>query len=451
MGRHPFSGRYLGAGEMPLERAIREYRFAYGVDAEARKMQQPPGTLALDSMPSLFVRLFRRAFLTTDRPRPREWIEQLDALAKALKKCDLHSGHYYFRELSDCPWCGIETHAHVRLFNFLFPGDDSRRGHFLLDEVWKEIASVEPPTTQLILWDKILKAPEPSAEIASFANDRESRLTRALVYSVIAGLAIGLLLPFPLALIMLIVTGLGVCSIARTAPPSLEKIQARQRRAEAAARRLQEQYDYKSEDKRWGAKRDELRNQKETYKNLAQIRQFRFQQLEAEARKNQLDEFLDQFEINDAEIKGIVAPIKTALLAHGVETAADLTEEVSRIPSVGRSQAERLLEWRRNLEQRFVFDAARGVSPEARFKTEREIDALRFRLESELSGGAHYLRRMKQEMETSRKKLQPFLTRAREELAQAEKDLAVAGERNSPALVLIMLIVAFFIGLVIRL
>ncbi len=37
MGRHPFSGAYLGAGEMPLERAIREFRFAYGVDVEERK------------------------------------------------------------------------------------------------------------------------------------------------------------------------------------------------------------------------------------------------------------------------------------------------------------------------------------------------------------------------------------------------------------------------------
>src|SRR5499426_698683 len=58
MGRHPFSGRYLGAGEMPLERAIREFRFAYGADTEARKMRQPPGTLALDSMPTPLVDVF---------------------------------------------------------------------------------------------------------------------------------------------------------------------------------------------------------------------------------------------------------------------------------------------------------------------------------------------------------------------------------------------------------
>src|SRR5215468_5121735 len=143
LGRHPFSGLYLGAGEMPLERAIREFRFAYGVDSEARKMRQPPGTLALDSMPSLIVRLFRRAFLSTDRPGAREWVDRLDELAKALKKCERHSGHYYYRELSDCPWCGIESHAGVRLFNIL--GDDSRRGYFRFEEVWKEIESVAAP------------------------------------------------------------------------------------------------------------------------------------------------------------------------------------------------------------------------------------------------------------------------------------------------------------------
>src|SRR5262249_33682116 len=257
--------------------------------------------------------------------------------------------------------------------------------------------------------------------------------------------------PFPFSLIMLILAGIGACSMARIETPLLEDIQARQRQAKEAARLLQERYNREAGGGRWGAKRDELRNQKETYENLAKIRRFNLQQLEAEARETQLCEFLDQFEINDAEIKGIVAPIKAALLSHGVETAADLTKEVSQIPSVGRSQAERLLEWRRSLERGFVFDPARGVSPEARVKTEREVDSLRFRLESELIGGAHYLRRVKQEIETSRQNLQPLLTNALPGVARGKKDPEIAGERDSPVLILAALIIAFFIGWVIRL
>src|SRR5215471_15782708 len=198
MGRHPFAGCYLGAGEMPLERAIRESRFAYGDDAEARKMRQPPGAPALDAAPPPLVDLFRRAFLSADRPHPREWIEQLEELSKALKKCELHTGHYYYRELSECPWCGIESQARVRLFNFLFPGDDSRRGHFRLDEIWNEIDSVQAPGASLIQWGKILEPPPPSAEVAAFARGRDNRTSIALIFSVFAGLAIGLLVGFPL-------------------------------------------------------------------------------------------------------------------------------------------------------------------------------------------------------------------------------------------------------------
>jgi DNA-binding helix-hairpin-helix protein with protein kinase domain/Tfp pilus assembly protein PilF len=452
MGRHPFSGRYLGAGEMSLERAISECRFAYGDDAETRKMRQPPGTLALESIPPGLVELFRRAFLTADRPRAREWIEHLDALAKALKKCDLHSGHYYHRELRDCPWCGIESQAGVRLFNFLFSGDESRRGHFRLDEIWKEIESVGAPHTPQIQWDKISK---PSAEVAAFAKARKIRFNIAIICSAFAGLVITLLVDGPPPLFLLVMVGLIAKAIVRTKASSLGNIRTRQRLAKEEAQRLQEQYDRKSGKERWGAKLDELRNQKETYENLAQFRQLKLQQLEPEARKYQLEEFLDQFKINDAEIRRIVPSAKKVLLSHGIETAADVGEinkinNLMRIPSIGSWLAGWLVEWRRDLEQRFVFNPAGGVPPEARVMVEREVDALRLRLETELSGGARRLRRMKQEIEARERMLQPALTQARRELAQAEKDLAVAGKHGSTAPILAALIISFIIGLAIK-
>jgi DNA-binding helix-hairpin-helix protein with protein kinase domain len=449
MGRHPFSGRYFGAGEMPLERAIREFRFAYGADAEEREMRQPPGTLGLESMPAQFVRLFRRAFLSTDRPQAREWIEPLDELAKALKKCELHSGHHYYRELRDCPWCGIESQARVRLFNFLLTEDGSRRGHFRLDDIWKNIVSVEAPGASLIQWDKILEAPLLSAEVAAFAKVSNERFIVALIFSAIAGLSMSLFIPSPFSLIVLFFVGLGAYALARGTPYFIENIQARQLRAKEEARRLQKQYDHETGDKRWRAKLGELRNRKETYENLAQIRQLRIQQLESETRKYQLEEFLDQFKINDYEISGFIPSAKNDLLSHGIETAADVREisELMRIPSIGSWAAKSLLEWRRGLEQRFIFDPARGVASEARVRVEREVDALRFHLESELSGGVHHLLHMKKEIETNKQKLQPMLAQARRKVSQAEKDLEVASKRRSAALVLIPLILAYIIGL----
>jgi tetratricopeptide (TPR) repeat protein len=263
-----------------------------------------------------------------------------------------------------------------------------------------------------------------------------------------------LLTDFPIAFMLLIWAGFLACAIGRTWQPwagdsLLKKIQARQRSAKEEAQRLQEQYNCVAGIERLGAKHDELLNQKETYENLEQIRKFRLRELEAEGRKNQLEEYLGQFEIKDAEIRGVVPPIKAALLSHGVETAADVVEELKRIPSVGISQAERLLEWRRGLEQKFVFDPARGVLHEARIKTERMVEELRFRLESELSGGARDLRQVEQEIETYRQKLQPALDQAHQELSQVEKDLEVASNRNSAALILIVLIGSFVMGCVI--
>jgi hypothetical protein len=44
VGRHPFAGRFHGAGEMPIERAIAESRFAYARESKRTQMTQPPFT-----------------------------------------------------------------------------------------------------------------------------------------------------------------------------------------------------------------------------------------------------------------------------------------------------------------------------------------------------------------------------------------------------------------------
>src|SRR5262249_20221716 len=137
------------------------------------------------------------------------------------KKCALHSGHYYYKESRNCPWCGIETHARVRLFNFLLPVGDSQRGHFQLDEIWKEIVSVKPPTPSA--QDKLEKAPAVSSEVAGFAEARRSRLIASVAFSSIVGLLISLLAEFPLAFFLLSVTALLACSFAKTKWPGAGK------------------------------------------------------------------------------------------------------------------------------------------------------------------------------------------------------------------------------------
>jgi DNA-binding helix-hairpin-helix protein with protein kinase domain len=468
LGRHPFSGRFLGTGEMPLERAIRESRFAYGVDAEARRMRQPPGTLALDAMPTPLVKLFRRAFLSAERPQPREWIEPLGALAKSLRKCSLHSGHFYYRELRDCPWCGIESRARVRLFNFSLNGADGQRGYFRLDEIWKEVETVQPPPVTLVDKSNLFKAPSPSEEVADFARERRKRLALSLLFAGVGGFLVALVTDFPVSFWLLVMTGIAAGKIAKAERaaglpqtlfqswqsipdhPLVQKIQATRQQAEAMIALTEQWWRREAGNERFLDKLGELQNLKETYENLAGIRKWRLGQLEAAARKNQLDEYLDQYEVKEAEIGGVFHAVKPSLLSNGVETAADVTEqklhELRQMPTVGPFYAERLSEWRRSLEREFVFDPVKGVPPQARIKVEKEIDALRLQLEHELSGGAYYLRQVKREIEDRRQELQPRLQEARQSLAQAERDWEEAIKRNRVIPLVVVLIIAFFFG-----
>ena len=92
MGRHPFAGRYLGKGDMPIERAIAESRFAYSRDARRTQMAPPPYTPPMDAVGPAVTDLFERAFHADgSQRRPagvREaWIDALDALKAALVPC----------------------------------------------------------------------------------------------------------------------------------------------------------------------------------------------------------------------------------------------------------------------------------------------------------------------------------------------------------------------------
>src|SRR5258708_11324548 len=61
MGKHPFAVRFLGRGEMPLEKAIAEFRFGYGSQGKALQMEPPPGAPALATVPLPIVNLFEKA------------------------------------------------------------------------------------------------------------------------------------------------------------------------------------------------------------------------------------------------------------------------------------------------------------------------------------------------------------------------------------------------------
>jgi DNA-binding helix-hairpin-helix protein with protein kinase domain len=114
MGRHPFAGRFSGKGEMPIERAIAEFRFPYGRMAANFQMRPPPCSLLLDQIPTAVGNCFEKAFSQEaaaggSRPTPLEWLESLAQLQNHLARCSRNKVHIYSSHLSSCPWCDIEN------------------------------------------------------------------------------------------------------------------------------------------------------------------------------------------------------------------------------------------------------------------------------------------------------------------------------------------------------
>src|SRR5262245_5127881 len=77
--------------------------------------------------------------------------------------------------------------------------------------------------------------------------------------------------------------------------PLVQIVRSRLLRPEGGVRRLKEQYEPEAGNERWGVKRDELRNHKETYENLEEIRDLKLKQLSSGARKSQsrIDESIE--------------------------------------------------------------------------------------------------------------------------------------------------------------
>ncbi len=200
MGRHPFAGRYLGEGDMPIEQAIKEHRFAYGRDHDYAAMEQPPGTPPLAIVSPPVAELFERAFAMSaprgGRPSAAEWIEALETLAGKLGECQVGIAHWYLADLPECPWCRVEAATGVPLFSGAM--SDATAGLFDLPAFWKQVEAVEHPG---LAPDITLQAKRPGlSSVARRLRVRRSwNGTVALLVAVIpAGLSFGVDLP-PLA------------------------------------------------------------------------------------------------------------------------------------------------------------------------------------------------------------------------------------------------------------
>ncbi len=155
MGRHPFAGRYLGKGDMPIEQAIAEFRYAFSRHAAKLEMAAPPNTLPIDHVTPRLAPLFERAFgrggeQPDTRPSAAEWHAALSAELSELQRCEADRGHRFAAGVKQCPWCALMLDGAPNFFlsvTFRAATPALLEVTPALKALWAEIATVPRPVS----------------------------------------------------------------------------------------------------------------------------------------------------------------------------------------------------------------------------------------------------------------------------------------------------------------
>lgn len=335
LGRHPFSGKFLGPGDLPIEQAIRELRFAYGAAAAGRQMQPPPATPPLAIASPAAAALFERAFAAdgarddrggggsggSGRPAAAEWIEPLVQLGGELSVCGFNPAHEYWRGLPSCPWCPLEAAARTAFFDFLRV------------QAWDGAAALDLQR----IWDEILEVAAPRPAVLPPLRAARPKPTLRIKLQQIARIGylplVGMLLTVDLKALPAIqsrseswIAAALVAALAfwylRTAAQQAAV------RAEEARQRLRmhlTRWQMETGVQRFADRLRDLERRRREYQKLAKLRQERLDELRFHPAVSQLRAFLRQFAIDRAaRVPGLDDGRRATLRSYGIETAADV-------------------------------------------------------------------------------------------------------------------------------
>lgn len=429
MGRHPFAGRYIGSGDMTIEQAIGEGRFAYGADALTAQMERPPGTppLSIVSQPvaDLFERAFDRRSSGGGRPTAKQWVAALEQLEMRLKQCTASETHWHYSGLSACPWCQMEAATSVPLFSpTLSPG---AAAYFDLDAFWPQVAAIRHPGPAPVLEQATPRRLKPSG--AALAFRRSYWFHIPMSFFIGAGpFAVGVFAHLPtLARLFFFVSSFVLYVLVRRSLRTTRRTAMfleRDRQMRSRWDEIRNEWEAKAGPRLFEEKRTELEKLWAAWSRLPEWQAEKLRGVAEHKRDIALARFLDRFEIDEAEIQGIGVGRKSLLQSFGIETAADISDQaLLAVPGFGVKLRGSMIAWRLSLEQQFNFDPAMGVEGEDRQTVEQEVLAERLRIASTIRKGFNDLQQIAKQIQFTRTSMQSRGEEAYLAHRQAEVDL----------------------------
>lgn len=430
LGRHPYAGVYAGKEDMPIEKAIAEFRFAYGKQAKLKGMSPPPNAVGPWIIPDPIARLFEQAFSEAGarggRPAAGDWWDVLDPFEGHLRRCTHEKVHYHYVGLSACPWCRLEEVSGVLIFlsSDAITKIDIRRE-------WQRVEAIAPPGPIPAI-DPGLYAPRPAP--------LPPALERALLFRKIRQLAGAALAAGGLVLMGLSdfsVDSQITCIIFLLAAVALFLFPGKD--TEEKKRRWQNLDNARYMWKLWGKKWNEEAGEGAFSSQLARLRElkYKFEEIERQYRSSlaglegsvkerQLQAYLKRYPVDRNTLPRLGAALLDTMRAAGIVTAADITPAaLRRVPRLDPMIVGELLSWRDRLEKAFLFDPAKGVErSDVRALVHRYQPMLR-PVERELLQGIARLARIQQDVTKKRLLLRSQVEKRAQELAQARADYRV--------------------------
>jgi DNA-binding helix-hairpin-helix protein with protein kinase domain len=451
MGKHPFAGVYTG-GDMPIEKAIREHRFAYALQRNVG-MTPPPAASDLTDIPKPLAAAFEAAFgpQKTARPSAKQWIALLQELERSLRKCSTIPVHFYSSAASSCPWCSMETITGAVLFlppvgsTTTRPSQSSSNAPLNTSLLWGRLRSIQIPD--------IANGGPPFISIAQYSPSSRAEIARAAIAKSQAmgktkQIALGLAIAaasiiatviFPNAWLFTLGAGGFFAWKTYNAEPSAGADQTKALSASLATAIER----WETELRRWRgsigstnahALGQSLQQYLVAYDDLPNEKNRAVTEYTNNRYSNQLDAYLDQFRISSAKISGI-GPSKTAQLASfGIETAADVDpSSLLLVPGFGKITSKPMLDWKASLEKRFAFNAQKSAQDVAELqKIDADFADREQRLRSKLTSGISELEALAQRLTERATSPDSGLIAAADALAREIADAKALGLSVAP-------------------
>ena len=443
MDRHPFSGRFIGHGDMPLEKAIADYRFAYS--SRSTDMVPPPGAARLDDFTPKIAQLFETTFSPNHvgkRPSAPAWVEALGELESALRVCSRNKLHRYARNAKECPWCRMENEYGRPLFldtdltNVHVPNGrlDPAAG-FVLDipALLSAINGVSIPASISVAIPPVGRAPAPS-QAASDALSQKwlGPLAKITGVGVMLGAAYAFASGVP-GIVALGIAAFGGWLLFRSSSPADGLLAEHRKTASALSSRI-EQLQRASPIEQALRKKAEALDAIDEFKQLASAFGNVRNEYEKHRRQKQLDDHLSQFTIRGARIPKVNSGDIAQLASYGFTTAFDAKRrDVQQVHGIGPVKASNIAAWIRRAEAKFQFQSAYTPEDQRHIqKAQNEIITKQQGLEERLKKLVGELRQEAQGFERWKSSRDPELERLAQQLAQAEADLSHLGVQVPP-------------------